>query len=354
MQDDGRFGPDFVAAHLAAHGKRMPEQRQLTYDIAVEPAFAHWRRWYGEQLALLPQAQGDALAGRLWLDEHFWPVTFELAAGAVIRSAGYTALYEHDHDGLTPDWTALTSSGELAFLLEVHTDQPTKETFGQIRGWKGLERRIAQIPVGVVLKLQGPRHVALRPPDGGTAKKVARELRSRLLGSPHTTRIHTHGYTFVVLANMFGPLKSANGLFAQFAAPSGVAGPVNASRLVLAVDEKVSKYAARANGNHVPLVVAVGSHRFTSVDLDDLDALLDGSPTMNFHFNVGDSFIGTKSVNPASPARWTMPTNLAGLLWLHNQPPFGATARPNSNGHQLMPPPLAQMTQTPPPARSVA
>jgi hypothetical protein len=107
----------------------------------------------------------------------------------------------------------------------------------------------------VVLILQGSRHVALRPPDSGTSKKIARELRSRLLGSPGIARIHAHGYTFLVLANRFGPLAAANGLDAQFAAPSGVAGPVDTSGLTRTVEE-------------------VGSHRFTSVDLDDLDATI--------------------------------------------------------------------------------
>ncbi|MGN9767438.1 hypothetical protein ACTMS2_20030 [Micromonospora sp. SD12] len=345
MEGHGRFGPDFVTAHRARHGARTPEQRQLTYDIAVDPGFEHWRRWYGAQLALLPIPQADALARRLWLDEHFWPVTFELAAGAAIRSAGYTAVYEHDHGGLTPDWTAHAPSGELAFLIEVHTDQPAKETFGRIRAWKALERRIAEIPVGVVLVLQGTRHLAPKPPDAGTAKKIAREVRARLLDGPGTSKIHAHGYTLAVLADRFGrPLQSANGIRAQFAAPSGVAGPVDASRLVKAVDEKVSKYADLANHHNVPLVIAVGSHRFTSVDLADLDDLLAGASTIGFHFNVGDTYIGTKTVNPARPTQWTMPTNLAGLLWLHNQPPFNATARPNPDGHRQMPQHLAQMT----------
>ncbi|MFC7482928.1 hypothetical protein ACFQX7_27110 [Luedemannella flava] len=126
MHDQSRFGPEFVAAHRAAHGKRTPEQRQLTYDIAVDAAFESWRRWYDEQFAHLPAPQADELVRRLWQDEHFWPVTFELAAGAAIRSAGYTARYEKDYDGLTPDWSALTPEGELAFFVEVHTDQPSE------------------------------------------------------------------------------------------------------------------------------------------------------------------------------------------------------------------------------------
>nr|WTA70840.1 hypothetical protein OHB51_17490 [Micromonospora sp. NBC_00855] len=94
----------------------------------------------------------------------------------------------------------------------------------------------------------------------------------------------------------------------------------------------------------MPLIIAVGSHRFTSVDLADLDDLLAGASTIGFHFIVGDTYIGTKTVNPARPTQWTIPTNLVGLLWLHNQPPFNATARPNPDGHRQMPQHLAQMT----------
>ncbi|WP_344134468.1 hypothetical protein [Luedemannella flava] len=348
MHDQSRFGPEFVAAHRAAHGKRTPEQRQLTYDIAVDAAFESWRRWYDEQFAHLPAPQADELVRRLWQDEHFWPVTFELAAGAAIRSAGYTARYEKDYDGLTPDWSALTPEGELAFFVEVHTDQPSRETYGRIRAWKALERRIAGIPVNVVLALQGNGHVAPRPPDAGTAKKVAREIHARLLGSPTTTRIQACGYTFVVLADRLGPLPSENGLCAQFAAPSGVAGAVDAGRLVQAVDDKVSKYAKLAVRHDVPLIVAVGAHRFTRVDLSDLDDLLEGVATISFQFSPGDTFLGTKSVNLARPAQWKMPADLAGLLWLHNQPPFGATARPNPEGHRSMPPLLAGLTDAQP------
>jgi hypothetical protein len=123
VDDGARFGSEFIAAHRARYGGRSPERRQLTYDIAVEATYEPWRRWYDKQLALLPTAQANALAGRLWLDEHFWPVTFELAAGAAIRAAGYSAVYEQDHGGLTPDWAALTPQGELAFIIEVHTEQ---------------------------------------------------------------------------------------------------------------------------------------------------------------------------------------------------------------------------------------
>ncbi|MEU7794850.1 hypothetical protein AB0B11_15595 [Micromonospora tulbaghiae] len=347
MEDQDRFGSAFVTSHRAIYGARSPERRQLTYDIAVEPEFEPWRRWYEEQLALLPPRQADALARRLWLDEHFWPVTFELAAGAAVRAAGYRAVYERDYGGLTPDWTALTPDGEPAFFLEVHTDEPARKTFERIRAWKALEQRIAKIPVGVVLVLKDDRPVAPQPPDAGTAKKLVRELRARLLGFPGTSVVQTHGYTFAVLADAFGPIGSANGLYAQFAAPSGVAGPVDASRLARAVDAKVGKYADLANRHEVPLVVAVGAHRFTRVDLSDVDDLIAGASTVSFQFNIGDTFIGSKPINLARPPRWSMPTDLAGLLWLHNQLPFAATARPNPDGRRLLPDPLLRQMHLP-------
>jgi hypothetical protein len=338
------FGPEFVAAHRARFGGRSPDRRQLTYDIAVEPAYEPWRRWYDEQLALLSAAQADALAGRLWMDEHFWPVTFELAAGAAIRAAGYEAMYEHDHGGLTPDWTAVSTHGDPLFIVEVHTDQPSKETFGRIRAWKALEQRIAKIPVGIVLALAGDGHPPPVPPPAGTAKRIAEDLRARLLRSAGTARFRTQGYSFVVMSDRFGyPLQSPNGLFAQFAAPSRVAGPVDAYRLAEAADAKVRRYAALADSYNVPLVVAVGAHRFTRVDLADVDDLLAGSATMSFQFSVGDTFIGEKTVNLGRPRQWVMPTNLSGLMWLHNQPPFMATARPNPQGRRPMPQPLIDL-----------
>jgi hypothetical protein len=73
-----RFGQDFVSAHRQRFGKRPPQDRQLTYDIAVEDEYVGWRQWLDDQLALLPERTSEALAKKLWLDEHFWPVNFEL------------------------------------------------------------------------------------------------------------------------------------------------------------------------------------------------------------------------------------------------------------------------------------
>jgi hypothetical protein len=89
-----RFGPDFVAEHRRRYGKRPPEGRQLTYDIAVEDEYTPWRAWLDDQLDRLPVRDADAMAGKLWLDEHFWAVIFELATGAGLRAAGLDVTYE--------------------------------------------------------------------------------------------------------------------------------------------------------------------------------------------------------------------------------------------------------------------
>jgi hypothetical protein len=128
-----RFGPDFVAEYRRRVGRRPPEQRQLTYEIAVSDEFAPWRQWLDEQLALLPAAAADVMARRIWLDEHFWPVNFELATGAGLRAAGFAAVYEQEWSGLTPDWTVLSDLGQPCAFVEVHTDQPPSEAFGRMR-----------------------------------------------------------------------------------------------------------------------------------------------------------------------------------------------------------------------------
>ena len=97
-----RFGAEFVAEHQRKYGKRPPEQRQLTYDIAVGEEFAEWRQWLDDQLALLPAKAADAMVRRIWQDENFWPVNFELAAGAGLRTAGLRVTYEQDWSGPHP------------------------------------------------------------------------------------------------------------------------------------------------------------------------------------------------------------------------------------------------------------
>ncbi|MTK04707.1 hypothetical protein [Micromonospora sp. CP22] len=333
------FGPDFVARHRQQFGDLPSDRRRLTFDIAVEPQFQHWRDWYDEQLALLPSSDAEQLAGRLWKDEFFWPVTMELAAGAALRSAGYLVAYERQYGGLTPDWTVLSPDDDPVMFVEVHTDQPPRETFARQRAWKALEQRIAKISVGVVLVLKAG-NMPPKVPDAGTAKKVAQEVRQRLLQSPSATSITAYGYTFLVLADRFGPVASANGLFAQFAAPSGVAGPVDAARLTRAVNDKVRKYADLAARYDVPLVIAAGAHRFTRVDLDDVDRLIAGEPTISFQFNIGDAFIGAQKINLAHPPRWVMPADLSALLWIDNQPPFATSNARNlwmSVGRRTLP-----------------
>jgi hypothetical protein len=297
-----RFGPDFVQTHRRRYGKRPAQQRQLTYDIAVEDEFAPWRDWLDEQLALLPPATAQELAGRLWLDAHFWPVMIELAAGAGLRAAGLRVAYEQAWDGLTPDWTVLSERRAPLCLVEVHTDSPSRETYGQLRAWHGLVARIKQIPVPVVLTLAstgGPTG----PPDAGTAKQIAQDLRRELLRLSPRRYIATHGYTFVIRDEPHGggPMASPFGLRACFEPPSCIAGLVSARPLADRVEDKTRRYAGLADALDVPLVVAVGADRFTGVGLAQLDELLAGSLTMTFQFNPGDAWVGEGTVEVGRP-----------------------------------------------------
>lgn len=335
-----RFGPDFAEAHRGKYGKRPPQDRQLTYDIAVGDGYAQWRQWLDDQLALLPDHASEALAKRIWLDEHFWPVNFELAAGARLRAAGLGVVYEQAWDGLSPDWTVLSASGTPLAFVEVHTDMPTPQTFGQMRAWHSLVERIKQIPVPVLLQLASTTPVS--PPDPRTAKKIAQDLRRELLSDRPGSMFRSQGYTFLVMADPQGQVLAQLGMHACFDPPSSRAGPVTVQRLIEGVEEKVRKYRSLAEHYAVPLIVAVGAHRFTGVTLEHLDDVLNGlpAPKMTFQFNAGDLFMGTQTVTLAPVAPWQWPTYLAGLLWAANELPFNLTVRPNPRARRRMPPAL--------------
>jgi hypothetical protein len=326
-----------VEAHVKRYGKRPPEGRQLTYDIAVQDEYARWRQWLDEQLALLPDQASEALARKVWLDEHFWPVNFELAAGAGLRAAGLRAVYEQAWDGLSPDWTVLSDSGRPLAFVEVHTDMPAPETFGQMRAWHGLVERIKAIPVPVLLQLASTKPVS--PPDARTAKKIARDLKRELLSERFANTFWSQGYTFLVMRDPRREVVSALGMHACFDPPSSRAGSVTAQRLMEGIEEKVRKYKGLAAQYAVPLIVAVGAHRFTGVTLEHLDDTLTGlpAPKITLQFNAGDPFIGEQQVNLAPIPPWEWPSDLAGLLWIANQLPFGLTARPNPTTQRRMP-----------------
>jgi hypothetical protein len=326
-----------VEAHRHRYGKRPPQDRQLTYDIAVQDEYAAWRQWLDDQLALLPDQTSEALARKVWLDEHFWPVNFELATGAGLRAAGLCAVYEETWDGLSPDWTVLSESGGPLAFVEVHTDMPTPETFGQMRAWHGLVERIKEIPVPVLLQLASTEPVS--PPDPRTAKKIAQDLRRELLSDPLGSTFWSQGYTFLVMRDLRREVLAKLGMHACFDPPSSRAGSVTAQRLMDGITEKVRKYKSLAARHAVPLIVAVGAHRFTGVKLQHLDDVLTGlpAPKMTFQFNSGDPFIGQQTVNLAPVPPWKWPSDLAGLLWIANQLPFSLTERPNPTARRRMP-----------------
>lgn len=326
-----------MEAHVKRYGKRPPQDRQLTYDIAIQEKYTLWRQWLDDQLALLPEQIAEALARKLWLDEHFWTVNFELAAGAGLREAGLNVAYEQSWDGLSPDWTVLSDSGTPQAFVEVHTDMPTAETFGRMRAWHGLVERIKEIPVPVLLQLASTEPVS--PPDPRTAKKIARYLKSELLSGRPGNTFWTEGYTFLVMHDPGNQVISTLGMHACFDPPSSRAGSVTTKRLMEGIEEKVRKYRGLATHYTVPLIVAVGAHRFTGVTLEHLDDTLTGlpAPKITFQFNAGDPHIGTQTVNWGPVPAWPWPDDLAGLLWIENELPFSLKARPNPTAQRDMP-----------------
>jgi hypothetical protein len=114
------------------------------------------------------------------------------------------------------------------------------------------------------------------------------------------------------------------------------AGPgVRAWRVAVGIARKVSKYRALAQEAGLPLIVAAGADKFTGLELRHLDDLFQGVATVSVQFDFGDSFIHHPvEIDPLNPPRWTMPPELAGLLWVNNDFPFTGTWRPNPSAER--------------------
>ncbi|MEU1797059.1 hypothetical protein [Streptomyces californicus] len=92
--------------------------------------------------------------------------------------------------------------------------------------------------------------------------------------------------------------------------------------------------------------MAADAHKFTGVHVQHLDDLLNGSPTLSVQFNFGDPFIHHPvDVDLSNPPRWTMPPELAGVLWVSNDYPFTTTCRPNPTAAAPAPPAFLGKTE---------
>lgn len=329
-----RFGDDFVDHMRKKYGNRSRENRKLTYDIGVLDEFAPWRRWMDEQLSLIAPSQANKLVSRIWLDDKFWPCIFELATGAYLRDLGLTVDYEVSWDGLSPDWTVFSADGKPSCFVEVHTVQPKSGTFAKIRSWQGLEHRVGEIPAPYLVTIDQPGR-AIAPPTSEISKRIVRDLRRNLLRPFPDHYIDSHGYRLAVALDEFGqPRASPAGVRAKLITPSGIAGSVSATSALDAVSAKVAKYHRLAVHFDVPLVVAVGSHKFSNITLDMVEDLLMGNQSITFQFSPGDLHIGEGEIVLGLAPR-ALPDDLSALLWMSNEFPFRGELRVNQAASRI-------------------
>ncbi|MEU0661079.1 hypothetical protein [Streptomyces lavendulocolor] len=87
--------------------------------------------------------------------------------------------------------------------------------------------------------------------------------------------------------------------------------------------------------------MAAGAHKFTGLQVQQLDDLLAGTSTLSVPFNFGDTFIHHPvEVDPLNPQRWAMPPELTGVLWGSNDFPLTTVWRPNPTAATPAPPAL--------------
>ncbi|MGW3652757.1 hypothetical protein [Streptomyces sp. NPDC000878] len=155
--------------------------------------------------------------------------------------------------------------------------------------------------------------------------------RAPILSETGACVFRSQGYTFLLQADpSTGQTMRPPGMRTILVPPSNMAGVVSAGPVTAGIERKVSKYRALAQEAGLPLIVAVGADKFTGLQVQHLDDLLEGVFRLSVQFNFGDSFIHHPvEVDPFNPPRWTMPPELAGVLWVNNDFPFTTAWRPN-------------------------
>jgi hypothetical protein len=173
------------------------------------------------------------------------------------------------------------------------------------------------------------------------AKRIAQDLKNKLLKNPHAITFFSNGYTFLVMADpqRAGQMVSPLGMHACFVPPSSRAGPVSGVQLMEQVKEKTHTYQGLAAKYGIPLIAAVGAHRFTGVTMQQVQDLLTGlpAPKISLQFNWGDPYIGEQTVQLGPVSPWQWPRGLDGLLWINGELPFALTAFPNPTALRQMP-----------------
>jgi hypothetical protein len=267
--------------------------RPLHEFLLGDPDRAHIVEWLDDEVERLESTRRKNVTMRLRTEEQFQSTLHELAAGTLLRQSGYSADYDPEIDGLTPDWYVARGPGRVPFVVEVVTR--TNPHSAERRKWSQLKGRLEKLsaPWAIGVRLPLPR-----APAESAQKQIVRSVSAWLAEDTVAERQERtiNGCQLVIVGR--SPFK--DGLY--FGTPSPEAGSVDHDELIDRIRDKGSKYRALCEKHDLPLVVVIASDMLNGHSADGFELVL--SARQHVHeawFDVNSIGLILDVTSPMSP-----------------------------------------------------
>lgn len=305
MNPTAVFTYEFIADLNRRFATRPASHQEDIYFVATSSGRAGLRQWIEQEVARIPEPGRTKLVSRLRADEHFVNTLNELAVASVLQGVGGDVLYEHDLDGVTPDWYLTGVAGRPPLVVEVWNKNHAQGSAARRRLWLGLQRLVRQIPAGAVLNVVATGRQG--PPQHGTAKQIAGELRRWLLAENARvgSQREVKGYRFQIAS------VGAVGGPADMTLP-GESGAFTTREARTAIASKVRRYEQVVAGRGDAFVVVVGHQVGTPISKGTMADLVAGRQAFEVAFDplmVGEFFDLTLPMNVVD-----VPMSLSGAV----------------------------------------
>jgi hypothetical protein len=313
---DPVFSERFLADLYRRYDNKPLSYQTDLFFVATSSEHSGLREWIERVVALVPEPGRTKLVSRLRADKHLVNTLNELAVAAELQSTGCAVLYEHDLNGVTPDWFVFETAELPALAVEVWSKNLRSGSSSRRRQWVDLQTRIRNIDVDVGL------NVVVRssggPPSHKTAKAIARELsvwlRETALRTGSTREFD--GYQFVVTVGA----GKQNG-FAEMVIP-GESGAYTTEDVLAEIRQKTKRYETAVTARKAAFVVVVAHEPGTPINKSTIADLAAGRQSIMFSFDpASNGLIGDASVQlKTDDTPHALAASVSGVAWVELQP----------------------------------
>jgi hypothetical protein len=253
-------------------------ERPRIYFIATLDDWRDRREQIETWVEALPQVVQRDLIPRLRNDRSFIETYNELLVGYSLKQLGYQVEYNHEFNGLTPDWYTYGKDNVPPFVVEVFSVRLTRESQEVQRRIMWLHYYLEQIPISAALDIKVEQRQVL--PEPQHSKRIAEKIHSWLLNTQPPVDAQ-----FQISNLMFTRLEAGDNLPSVSCGGTGRAFMVDTTRLRTNIDTKLARYKAVVMEKGIPFVVATVADTLTGLSFDNFKDVLLGQEAVQIAYD---------------------------------------------------------------------